>query len=129
MSLEQKDKYWNAILQKIKEGKCILIMGPDIAVPDAGKSMNELLKEHLETQADNGLIKYYPEDGFFSFAEPDAALFYNIQEFYEKLKPNDIHYKIAKIPFHYIISVSPDHLLRHVRDEKKVDYSFVFYNK
>jgi len=53
----------------------------------------------------------------------------DIQEFYKRLTPSGLHAKIAEIPFHLIISVSPDHLLKNVFDDNKLDHQFGFYNK
>ena len=120
----QDDKLWEPITQRIEEEKCILILGPDI-VPSETVSLNEQLKSHLEKEEHDGL-KYYTDDKFFSFAdETDKEYaFYDVQKFYEKLQPNEIHRKIAEIPFHLIISVSPDLLLKKTFDDKKLDYTF-----
>ncbi|OQZ00167.1 MAG: hypothetical protein B6D35_07615 [Candidatus Brocadia sp. UTAMX2] len=125
----QDDKLWGLITQRIEEEKCILILGPDI-VPSETVSLNEQLKSHLEKEGHSGL-KYYTDDEFFSFAdETDKEYaFYDVQKFYEKLQPDEIHRKIAEIPFHLIISVSPDLLLKKTFDDKKLDYIFDYYNK
>lgn len=125
----QDDKLWELITQRIEEEKCILILGPDI-VPSETVSLNEQLKSYLEKEGHDGL-KYYTDDEFFSFAdETDKEYaFYDAQKFYEKLQPNETHRKIAEIPFHLIISVSSDLLLKKTFDDKKLDYTFDYYNK
>src|SRR5579862_4713779 len=130
MSLNPDDKFWDLVLKRIEEEKCILIIGPDIALSETDKSLNELLKEYLEKNKGTE-IEYYNDDEFFSFknnSEKEYAIM-DIQEFYKQLKPNDLHNKIAEIPFHLIISVSPDHILKDAFDNKKIDYQFAFYNK
>jgi hypothetical protein len=124
------DQFWKLVLTRINEEKCILIVGPDITLSETEKSLNELLKEYLEKNKQTD-IGYYTEDEFFSFknnSEKEYAIM-DIQEFYKHLTPNELHYKIAEIPFHLIISVSPDHLLKDAFDSKKLDYQFSFYNK
>jgi hypothetical protein len=124
------DKFWDLVQKRIEEEKCILIIGPDFTSEDAERPLNERLKEYLESNKQTA-VEYYTEDEFFSFknkSEKEYAIM-DIQEFYRQLTPCEIHYKIADIPFHLIISVSPDHLLKDVFESKKTDYQFAFYNK
>jgi len=50
MLLNQDDKFWDLVLKRIEEEKCVLIVGPDITISDPDKSLNELLKEYLEKE-------------------------------------------------------------------------------
>ncbi len=132
--LSEQNKALSFITKRIEEGECILIIGPDISVGENDQSVNELLKSYLDKNFNNPL-KYYSDDEFFSFlsdAEKDFALS-DIKSFYDELTPNEILKKIADIPFHLILSVSPDHLLKKAFDENKAsyntDYCFDFYNK
>ncbi len=130
MPLNKDDKFWDLVRKRIDEETCILIVGPDISISDPTKSLNQLLKEYLDSKTGNQ-VEYYTEDEFFSFkdnSEKEYAIM-DIQDFYKQLQPTDLHLKIAEIPFHLIISVSPDHLLKDVFDAKKLDYQFAFYNK
>ncbi|MEO5999674.1 MAG: toll/interleukin-1 receptor domain-containing protein [Chitinophagaceae bacterium] len=130
MAIQQEDKFWELMIQRIEEEKCTLIIGPHIALKENDKSINEILKEYLESQSD-GEIKYYADDEFFSFTDPAEKEYAinDIQKFYNQAKYNELHVKIAEIPFHLIISVSPDRFLENVFKEKKLDYTFEFYNK
>src|SRR5829696_3210112 len=130
MLSNQDDKFWDLVQKRIEEEKCILIIGPDFTVENEERPLNERLKEYLENNKQTE-IEYYTEDEFFAFknkSEKEYAIM-DIQEFYRGLTPCEIHYKIAEIPFHLIISVSPDHLLKDVFESKKIDYQFAFYNK
>ncbi|MEO6718902.1 MAG: toll/interleukin-1 receptor domain-containing protein [Ferruginibacter sp.] len=130
MAINQEDKFWELTIQRIEEEKCTLIIGPHIAIKESERSINDLLKEYVEKHSD-GEIKYYSDDEFFCFADPAEKEYAinDIQKFYHQLKPNDFHDKIAEIPFHLIISVSPDRILENVFKEKKLAYTFDFYNK
>jgi len=123
------DKIWNLIVRRIEEEKCILILGPEV-ISKKDTSINDQLKEHLDRQG-NGEFKYYTEDEFFSFTE-DADkeyAFADVQDFYNELQVNDIYSKIVEIPFHLIISLSPDLLIKKTFEEQKTDCLFDFYNK
>ncbi|MCW3122656.1 MAG: hypothetical protein JWQ38_2148 [Flavipsychrobacter sp.] len=118
------------IFDRISEGKCILITGPDIGITDPNQTMHLKLKQYLIENYDADL-KHYTDDEFFSFrdAGDKEGAIYKLQKFYKTLKPNDTYLKIADIPFHLIISVSPDHILKDVFTEKKIPYTFDYYNK
>jgi len=125
----QDDKFWELIIKRIEEEKCILIIGPDIALTNSDKSINQQLKEYLENNATG--CKYYSDDEFFSFAddaEKEYALM-DIQRFYSQLQPNNIHERIAEIPFHLVISLSPDLVLKTYFEAQKLSFSYDFYNK
>lgn len=130
MAINQEDKFWELTMQRIVEEKCTLIIGPHITIRETDKSVNELLRDYVESQAE-GEIKYYADDEFFCFSDPAEKEYAinDIQKFYDQVKPNDFHLKIAEIPFHLIISMSPDRTLEKVFKEKELDYTFDFYNK
>ena len=129
MIQKQDDKFWELIIKRIEEEKCVLIIGPDIVAGSSDKSINQQLKEFLENNSAG--YKYYPDDEFFSFAddaEKEYALM-DVQSFYSQLQPNRIHEKIAEIPFHLIISLSPDLVLKNYFETNKVPFIYDFYNK
>ena len=134
MSINANDEIWEPLMAMIQEEKCTLVIGPDISVNEEGNSLMELLKAHLEANSknDKGYNFFYKDDEFFLFNDDGKAkLFTNIKikKFFDELKPPAVLQKIAEIPFHLIISVSPDHMLKGILDENKIDYSFDFYNK
>lgn len=129
MANSRDERFWGLILQRIEEEKCILILGPDLSSND-GISMGTKLKEFMSVKS-NGGFKYYHEDEFFSFAD-DADkeyAYYDIQQFYDDLPVSEIHHKIADIPFHLIVSLTPDILIRKAFEDKKLNYVFDYYNK
>jgi TIR domain/SIR2-like domain len=130
MAVNMIDPTWDMLIQKINDGSCILVLGPNVALSDPEKSMNLMLKNYLSDLYPDG-IKHYQEDEFFSFSDPgdkETAIF-RIQNFFKDLQPSDVYSKIAEIPFRLIISVSPDHLLKNVFEAKKINHTFDFYNK
>jgi hypothetical protein len=132
MSIDVDDEIWEPLIEKIQEEKCVLVIGPDIASPQPGQSIMELLKDYLATKPQKGKdIKFYGDDEFFLFADNTAKAFANIRikKFYEGLAIPAVYNKIAEIPFHLIISVSPDHLLKTVFETGKLPFSFDFFNK
>ena len=124
-----QDKFWELTIKRLEEEKCILITGPDI-FSSGDNSINQRLKKYLEEQGSNQ-FKYYTDDEFFSFADNTEKeyAYYDVQQFYDSIEIEEIHRKITEIPFHLILSVSPDLQLKKAFDEKGLNYSFDFYNK
>jgi hypothetical protein len=129
MAAPEDDKIWDLVCKLIEEEKCILIIGPEIAVMDSDKSINEMIKDRLDS--DGSTVNYYTDDEFFHFADEqeEGMALMEIQSFYDALKPNDLHQKIAEIPFHFVISVSPDLILKKVFESNKLAFTFDYYNK
>ena len=128
MPTNQDDRFWDLVSKRIEEEKCILIIGPDITLSESDRSLNERLKDYLENNTGSE-VEYYTEDEFFAFknnSEKEYAIMY-IQDFYKQLQPHELHYKIADIPFHLIISVTPDRMLKNAFDSKNKVYQFAFY--
>jgi len=126
---QQNDKFWDLIVKRIEEEKCILILGPDIDISEKDKSINKLVKDFFDSKATK--YNFYSEDEFFSFTDvkqKEYALM-EIQEFYSQLSANKIHQLICDIPFHLIINLSPDLVLKNLFDARKLSYSFDFFNK
>jgi len=132
MSIDTNDEIWEPLIEKICDEKCVLIMGPDIASPQPGQSIVKLLQNYLEAKPQKGKeVKFYSDDEFFLFADNTAKAFANIRikKFYEGLATPVVYNKITEIPFHLIISVSPDHLLKTAFTAGNIDFSFDFFNK
>ncbi|MCY7409646.1 MAG: SIR2 family protein, partial [Chitinophagales bacterium] len=130
MAGTDEGKIWDLVYKLIEDEKCILIIGPEIAVMNSEKSINQLIKERIENGI-SGKVSYYDDDEFFHFTDEqeEGLALMDIQGFYDELKPNEIHEKIAEIPFHMIISVSPDLLMKKLFESKKLDFAFDYYNK
>jgi len=123
------DRVIERIVRKIEDGKCILILGPDL-IFDCKASMNEKLKLYIDEHGDNQ-VRYYSDDEFFSFLnESDRILMYDyIADFFASLTPTLIYEKITEIPFQLIISTSPDTTLLKAFEKKGIEPIFDFFHK
>lgn len=130
---------WKLLLRRLKKDKAILLVGPEVIMTNY--SSEQQLKEQLQGYIQEDLedilededlerIEYYSEDGFF-FLEDDFRLEVaeSVQDFYKKQKLSDIYYKLAELPFHLTISLSPDKLLNKAFEELGLPYHFHFYDK
>lgn len=122
----------NRISDPIIKEKCILILGPNISLTDNEKTVNQLLKKDIENQLGDNVIKnYFSDDEFFQFNDDDDenTALGRISEFFKKIEPSELQKKIADIPFHVIISTSPDRLLIDLFKKNNYNYSYSFYSQ
>ncbi|MCR9288317.1 MAG: SIR2 family protein [Bacteroidetes bacterium] len=135
---------WDYIVSRIEENLCVLVLGPEVFTDKEGNSLQKKLIEHLKITLDPQLNdyvsgntrikKYYDEDHFFLFEKPAdrTMICYEIKSFYEQYEkevPHDILTKIAKIPFHAILTVSPNLLLKNTFENLNFRYQFGYHKR
>lgn len=130
---------WELLLRLLKRKKAVLLIGPEVAV--SGRQPQLALKETLQafirkdlegqlSQTELDRIEYYSEDGFFFYEDGyKVQVLDSILTFYEDLEVTDVYRKLAQLPFHCILSLSPDNLICKAFDELKLPYTFHHYNK
>lgn len=121
---------WEYIIDTIKSEKCVLVLGPEVAVNHEGAPLHEALGSYLGVDADPDIL-YFNDDDFFLFRDETAKFptYLNIQKFYNQTEPSEIYTKIAQIPFHLIVSLSPDMLLKKVMEANQIPHNFEYYRK
>lgn len=125
-----KEQDWKKISKALNAGRCILVLGPDIAIaPDdpAGGSLSEQLAQSIAAQPN------IPQDTV------DNAELYSIAQRYldyggrrwelEDLATNfyagfdgqttDLHRLLAGLPFRFYLSVTHDHFMGTALEEQK----------
>ena len=137
--MNSNDFKWKLLLRKMRRKKTVLLLGPEVVVSNSNrpsslktvlqgyikKDLAEILsKENLEK------VEYYSEDGFF-FLEDDyrSEVIDSVIQFYEEQEANDLYKKIAQLPFHLMISLSPDKLLCKAFEDQNLPYHFYSYSK
>jgi len=124
---EEKNVSLDNIYRSIEKEKCILVPGPDL-VFDFQKSLMYELNRHLVDEKID--CKFDETDELFaSNIGFDPDFFTGVSSFFDSLKWNELHEKIAEIPFTIIISLSPDLLIKQAFDDKNFDYTFDYYDK
>lgn len=130
---------WKLLLRRLKKDKAILLVGPEVIMTNysSEQQLKEQLQDYIQEDLEDILeeedlerIEYYSEDGFF-FLEDDFRLEVaeSVQDFYKQQKLSDIYYKLAELPFHLTISLSPDKLLSKAFEELRLPHHFHFYDK
>ncbi len=128
MAPENKKIDWDTLLYAIRKEKCVLFIGPEIAQTKDGKYFNKALYESLrEDHKDN--TYYFSRDDLFIIDNKDRiTVLSKIDKFLQNSFNKELYAKIAFIPFHLIISTSPDLLLKDTFDENNLQYEYHYYN-
>ncbi len=119
---------WNVTLDTVREEKCVLFIGPEIFhLPEKG-SLQQQIESFLDIEKTEDTRIY--DDGLFYFRERSrkTEVYYQLKTFFDQSFPHveQLMEKIAKIPFHLIITINPDKLLESVFQRLNFKHSFDF---
>ncbi len=123
------DIYFDDLIEAIELGQCVLFVGPNLSVDDAGNSLHNNFYKKISRRN----IEYNEEDGFFmpkaeKQIELKALNYYSKSFNNENVKGNKIIEKLVQIPFSLIVSVTPDNTVKHFFEKYNKKHDFVFYN-
>ena len=124
---------WDLLVDSIRNEKCVLFLGPGITINygDPLRLINWLTE--LQAKKPEEILAFHKHDGLLVFnnGKSKASNRQAIQGFYQQdfTKGNSVLEKIADIPFHLIISVTPDLTLQKVFEKKKFLYETGFCSK
>ena len=126
-----QDNDWGFILNTIKNEKCILLLGPEVCISDSGNQFDQALLEYLNVENNENILSYYEHEGLFLYRDGIAKTrsYYKIKDFYKQGFKEAIYNKLTEIPFHLVISTTPDHNLSNVFESKKIPHEFAYYDK
>lgn len=121
---------WNITIKTILQEKCILVVGPEVFTVDQNP-IEKQLRDSLMISSDNAITEY--EDGLYFFKEPSykTRFCYRLEDFYENKfeTTKGLFDKLARIPFHFILNLTPDKLLFSTLHESDNNYDYDFYWK
>lgn len=125
------------IINSIKNGKCVLVVGPDL-VDFSGKQFFEIL---CEAMSKNRIMAEYIDFGSNSVFVHEELLhpknrtipitiYDPLQSFYNSLDIfNEPFKKISEIPFNLIISFLPDDRLKNIFETQGLQYQYAYHSK
>jgi hypothetical protein len=122
--------YIDLIVDSIKEERCVLMLGPEVALNNRGVPIYSDLPRFFQEETDLEIDK--DTDGLIIFKSRRSKSFFytELKRYYQKYKPiDDIHKKLARIPFHIIISTTPDIILKKCYETFGMNFDFHNYNK
>jgi hypothetical protein len=136
-----KERHWNSLVDSLKNGRCILVLGPEIAADwsESGRgddartpatfagALKEWLAEELREVSSNpssagslaAVAQLYEDAEAQGFGA--AALHSQAAQFYGslRLKPSKDHEALASLPFPLILSTCHDQLLTDALTQAK----------
>lgn len=123
---------WEYLLESIEEEKCVLCLGPGIFDQPGVPTIDQELARFLKEQENDLRIRVY-SDGWFHYL-PDASeidAWKKVKEFYGK--PNSygeaLLDKIALMPFHFILTFTPDYKTREAFSRQGIPFHAESYLK
>lgn len=125
---------WKDTLNTIKREKCILFLGPNAFFDKEGKLLEEYMQESLGVSTgENRYIHTYYKDGFYLFKEKKYRVKFikQMRDFYanQKVVDQELMQKVTEIPFHIIITLTPDDMLSNVFKTQGFNFHPGFYFK
>lgn len=110
------------IAASLKNNKCVLLLGPEFPFLASGKSRAVHFRAFLKDKKYAGKIAIHEHEDLLSLKGMShlekLEFLDDMKMAYKELKPSEIYRKIVDLPFQTIISLSPDHILKQVFDEK-----------
>lgn len=125
------DKDINSIVRAMQHDKCVLFLGQEIFQNDENQNLHTaFLHKMVDEFGDE--IEYNAKDDFLFYHESDVKndVIFELMEFYEKTKCRKDYFKqLVQLPFHLIISLSPDTTIADVFDDYAIDVQFLDFEK
>lgn len=114
----QFEKILERLVDNLRDERCILLIGPEIAQIE-GKSLIRYVNEKLLEESAEDILYYYQQDSIFLFRDDNAKLDAprKLRRIYNDLKVDqEIYKKLLELPFPLIISLNPDSFLKEAAE-------------
>lgn len=120
---------WSFITKSIAQERTVLFLGPGVTVNYGQVDREATFFGNFAAQYPKDVLAYHPQDRFLVFRDKSAKLLHldKIVRFYEQDFCNPLLEQIAEIPFHLIITITPDLSLNHIFDDRQFDYTHQYY--
>jgi hypothetical protein len=119
------------IVEGLRSGGCVLLLGPDVARNADGEWMQSGLLRHLKDQLNQREVKVEEDvDNLIKCdAQTRSRVFTLIRSYHERHEgPNELHRQLALIPFPLVISTTPDRLMDEALKQAGVPHDFFWYS-
>jgi hypothetical protein len=122
--------YIETIIDDIQSGRCVIFLGPQLAQNEKKENLEDALYSYIQERGDFACTR--DKDGLYHFKNNrDRARFPSIMKrFYlQEGKVNEVHRLLRQLPARYMVSMSPDTLLREAFNGVGIENHFAYYNK
>jgi len=131
MENQQHDIDWKTIAEATLAQKTILILGPELSINfEKPNLMDEAFDEIAQTSPRGLYLSYNAKDGFMIVGDRRAKILAQnkIKDFFANDFSNPLLEKLSEIPFHLILSLTPDLTPELVFQKKKFLYDSNYYS-
>lgn len=121
---------WQKLVQAIHQQRCVLFLGPEL-LPGQGYFAD--LYQHLRLPNNPNVSMAFPDDELLLFPNPRARAMAGEQieefadQYWERFAP--FYEKVAALPFHLMVSATPDMGISRTFDRLGVAHQFSYYNR
>ncbi|MDX2303799.1 MAG: SIR2 family protein [Microscillaceae bacterium] len=119
---------WEALKDSILDGQTILFLGQGMTY-NYQKPQNEFLVfEQIAQELGENALALHQKDGLFILKNAKKRqLVAKLKAFYEQDFSNPLLEKLAEIPFHLIVHITPDISLKKVFESKSFPFEHAYY--
>jgi Effector-associated domain 7/SIR2-like domain len=112
-------RQWGQLAQAIRDGKCFVFLGPGATINYGDPLRQGRFFESLARKNPSDILAYHAGDGFLVFKDAKTRSLYeiDIRDFFREKRENPLLERLAQIPFHTAISVTPDMALKETFDK------------
>lgn len=136
---EVRESDWKSLIERIKKGKCLLLIGPECSTYIIDGLKNLLIKNMSSELVENNINESTKHCNLFQISESylrhtdyDNEDLYNVvSDFYKSFQneQSDILYdNLAELPFHLIISSTHDDKLYCALKQKREKVYYEYYS-
>ena len=129
--MEASTLNWEFIIDKIQEEKCIFVLGPEVFRTQNGSTLHQEMIESLDIPNNENIYRHYASEDFFLFegSYHRTLICHHIKRFYRAASTNTTIRKIAQIPVHVFLTVTPDQVLHRAFTELQLSFQSGYYKK
>lgn len=123
---------WDLTLDTILSGKCILFLGPEVFTNTEGQTLDQQLLQYIGAEEDPAIKVYQDGLFFFRVKQKRTQTYLKIRRFFQESnfpEASQLFEKIARLPFHCILTVTPDSHLSDTYKSLNIRHKTDFYWK
>lgn len=128
MPISNNEIDWDTLLFAIKNKKCVLFLGPEVAQSKEGSYFNKALFELLNAEQNDNNYYFSRDDLFVIDHKYRITILSKIDKVLENSFNEKVYQKLAFIPFHLIVSTSPDNFLKKTFEKNHINHEYHYYS-
>ena len=127
--IELQKQQWESLINSIIDKRCILFLGPGITVNYNKKNSMEMIYKMISRESKD--VAFHKTDNLLIFKDCDLEVSFRstVKNYFSQDFSNELLNKLSDIPFHLIISVTPDHTLSNIFQSKSYLFNKSYFVK